>query len=96
MKSIIRCVYEENNNKNKIILGILLNDSVDGKWHCSYPYIYTDGVYVFFKTITDLINYNFYGSRGMLRAYLEEPIFDKYYEVTLNDKFENYLDWLTE
>jgi len=102
MKTKIKTIHEEkitNSYEQKKIIGVLFNYSIDSsnldwKETLFYLYNYNTQTYIFFKTITELINYTFYGNFGTLSAILTENEFDVYYDAKyINDKFSNLLEW---
>lgn len=98
MKTKIRTAHEETHSGevNRII-GVLLNYDDNSGFRESYVYIYKQGMYIFFDTITDMINYLFYGEYNLKRAYMEEKVFDDFYDSQfINGKFGDHLTWVTE
>lgn len=96
MKTIIKTVHEEQYSDNSSrIIGVLLNYSEeDANWKDSFPYYYKDGMYVFFNTIVDLIDYLLYGGKKMKRAYMQEETFDQYYDADyIEGSFNEILKW---
>lgn len=99
MKTNIITVHEEEYSDKSRIIGVLLNfvpdDSVEFfSFKDSFPYIYKTGIYIFFETLIDLIDYLLYGDKKMKRAYMEEKEFDKYYNAdNIDGKFEDKLVW---
>jgi len=94
MKAIIKTIHEEEINDK--IFGILLNKINDNNKLIeeSIIYIFTKKRYVFFKTITDCIDYSLYGGKTKItRAYMEEKDFDTLYDKQMNCKFIDLLDW---
>lgn len=43
--------------------------------------------------MVDMIDYLFYSHNNVRRAYLEEDMFDKYYDEKINGKFSDILEW---
>jgi hypothetical protein len=94
MKTKIKTVHEEQYSDNSRIIGILLNYSKDDDSTDSFAYYYKDGMYVFFNTIIDLIDYLLYGEKKMKRAYMSEEIFDQYYDADyIEGSFNEILKW---
>ena len=101
MKTKIKTIHEEKiiTNSNDRILGILynyqINDNIN-EFKDSLMYTYKDNVYIFFITITDMINYLLYGDVKMKRAYMEENEFDELFDSEYIDgKFYDKLNWLS-
>lgn len=98
MKTKIRCIHEEEFVGADKTIGVLFNYSIEDHqkgWKDSYPYYYKDGVYIFFITIMDLVNYLLYGESDIKRSYLKEETFDKYYEMEYIDgSFKDILEWM--
>lgn len=103
MRTHIKTIHEEEYSDKSRVLGVLLNFSTDvGKegWKDSFLYVYKkgqvndDGMYIFFDTIIDLIDYLLYGEVRMKRAYMEEKVFDSYYDAKFIDgEFRLKLEW---
>lgn len=98
MDTKIKTVHEEQSNDRNI--GVLYNYSVtEGElFSDSMIYLYDKGIYVFFETITYMIDYVFYGNHknSNKRAYMEEKDFDVYYDNVITGKFTDCLKWTTE
>ena len=99
MKTKIKTAHEEKftqGEKNRI-LGVLFNYSFEVEhdgWRESFAYTYKDGMYIFFDTIIEMINYLLYGETKMKRAYMEENDFDELYDSNFIDgKFNDKLKW---
>jgi len=95
MNTIIRTVHEEEYTNGEKTLGVLFNYPEDnGLWKESFVYVYKDGMYIFFDTIINMIDYLLYGEKKMRRAYMEEKEFDEYYDADfINGKFTDKLTW---
>lgn len=101
MKTRIKTAHEEvitQGEKNKTI-GVLLNYSFetnDNDWKESFMYVYNKGMYIFFDTIIEMINYLLYGETNMKRAYIKEEEFDEYYDAEFIDStFKEKLNWIS-
>lgn len=100
MYTCIKTAHEEEytNTKEKKIIGILFNYSFDIEhdgWKESFAYIYKEGMYIFFDTIIEMMDYLLYGETKMKRAYMEEQEFDEYYDSEhIDGKFGEKLTWL--
>lgn len=99
MKTKIKTIHEEEYSQNdkKRIIGILSNYSIEDNvpFQEGLMYTYKDGIYIFFNTIVEMINYLLYGESKMKRAYMEEKEFDKYYDSNyINGAFNEYLTWI--
>lgn len=99
MKTNIITVHEEEYSDKSRIIGMLLNfvpdDSVEFfSFKDSHPYIFKTGIYIFFETFIDLMDYLLYGDKKMKRAYMEEKEFDIYYNAeNIEGKFVDILNW---
>lgn len=99
MRTVIQTAHEETyNNSDDLVertMGILMNYCPnDPNFRESLVYIYRKGMYIFFNTIVDCIDYLFYGNDKMKRAYMEEVEFDIYYDAEYIDgKFCDKLEW---
>lgn len=101
MKTRIRTAHEETyqQSESEKTIGILENYSIEqnDQWKESFSYIYNQGVYIFFDTIIELIDYLLYGEKGMKRAYMKENIFDEYYDASyINAQWTEVLEWIEE
>ena len=100
MKTKIREIHSEEYSDNTKTLGVLLNYSIDTEhkdWHDSLIYVYNHErkTYVFFNTLIEMIDYQFYGDRKIKCAYLNEAEFDNYFDAEyLDDKFSEILKWV--
>jgi hypothetical protein len=95
MKTNIKTIHEEEYSDKSRTLGILLNYSIEDNWKESFIYIYRDGMYIFFNTMVDMIDYLLYGESKMKRAYMDEKTFDSYYDASyVEGKFTDNLKWL--
>lgn len=93
METQIKTIHEEKYSDGSRTLGILLNYSSIEEWNESFIYIYRENIYIFFNTMVDMIDYLFYSHNNVRRAYLEEDMFDKYYDEKINGKFSDILEW---
>ena len=95
MKTRLKTIHEEEYSDKSRILGILINYSIDDtEFDESFIYVYRKGIYIFFNTIIDMIDYLLYGNDNMKRAYFEEDEFDKYYDSDyIVGKFSDLLVW---
>lgn len=90
----IRTVHEEEYSDKSKTFGVLLNYDVETNERVdSLTYTYHDGMYMFFNTLVDLIDYQYYGSRKVKRACLDEDKFDVFYDNEINGKFTDELTW---
>ena len=101
MKTRIKSTHEEvyAQNDSKRTIGILYNYAIDddNDWSESFVYIYKGGMYIFFNTIIEMVDYLLYGELKMNRAYMEEKEYDNYYDAdNIDDKFNNKLTWTTD
>jgi len=97
MKTHIKSIHEEEYSDKSRTLGVLLNFSSEIEhegWKDSFIFIYRDGMYIFFNTMVDMIDYLLYGESKMKRAYMPEDEFDKYYDADfIEGKFTEILKW---
>jgi hypothetical protein len=99
MDTKIKTVHEEAYSDKSRTLGVLLNTSIDfGKqqedWKESFVYIYKEGMYIFFDTMIDMLDYLLYGENKMKRAYMSEEEFDGYYDSHhIDGTFNEKLKW---
>lgn len=99
MKTRIKIAHEETHKgETTRTVGVLFNYSDENpEFRESYIFIYKKGMYIFFETIVDMINYLFYGTLKLKRAYVEEQVFDNYYDAKYIDgKFGEHLTWVIE
>ena len=96
MKTKIKTVHEEQYSDKSRTLGVLLNYSTeDINWKDSFVYYYKDGMYIFFNTMIEMIDYLLYGEKKMKRAYMSEEEFDVYYDAeNINGDFNEKLKWV--
>jgi hypothetical protein len=98
MKTIIQTIHEEV-QKGDVdrTIGVLYNPCIETKKYETLFYIYRKEIYVFFKTVTDLVNYGLYGEQvDVSRAYVKEEDFDHFYNVShLDDFFSQKITWGT-
>ena len=91
----IKTIHEEQYSDGSRTLGVLLNYSSIDEWHESLIYVYREGMYIFFNTMVEMIDYVLYSDKRVKRAYLEEDKFDQYYDSDVIDgKFSDVLEWL--
>jgi hypothetical protein len=100
MKTKLITLHEEQYTDGSKTLGVLINYSDSNNsttlfdFKESFTYIYKEGMYIFFNTMIDLIDYLLYGEKEMKRAYMEETVFDKYYgSIEIEGKFTDILTW---
>ena len=99
MQTNIKTVHEEGYSDGSITFGVLLNHNNDFSFKESHIYIFNhkDNMYIFFQTIISMLEYKLYGERKIKRAYMEEEIFDSYWDAPYIDgKFGDLLIWLNE
>ena len=92
----IQTAHEEQYSDSSYTIGVLLNYDEDGNRVDSFAYLYRDGIYIFFNTIINLIDYLVYDDGTASRAYLKEAQFDLYYDSSLNGNFDDYLEWVND
>ena len=90
----IKSIHEETYSDKSRILGVLYNYNLDNTYQNSFPYYYKEGMYIFFETIIDMIDYILYGEKKMKRAYLSEIDFDELYDSDLDDTFDKKIRWV--
>ena len=97
MLTHIKTIHEEAYSDNSKTLGVLFNYSSEIEhegWKDSLIYIYRDGMYIFFNTIVDMIEYLLYGNSKIKRAYMEEQEFDMYFDAEfISGSFTEILKW---
>ena len=101
MKTHIKIVHNEeiSSSENKKSIGVLLNFSSEPQhsgWKDSFVFIFNHKTltYIFFNTIIDMIDYNFYGKLGVKCALMTEEEFDTYYDAQyINGAFSEHLKW---
>jgi len=97
MKTKIKTIHEEvqNTDSDKSV-GVLLNSEVNGVFNEALFFIYRNNMYIFFETLTDLINYNLYGEdENIRRAYVKEELFDNLYDIDqIDGKFSENIEWV--
>jgi len=97
----IKTIHNEeiSSSEYKRSIGVLLNFSSEPQhsgWKESFIYIFNHKTltYIFFNTIVDMIDYNFYGKHGVRCAMMTEDEFDIYYDAQYIDgKFSDVLKW---
>ena len=96
MKTKLKSVHNEEYSDKSKTLGVILNFSIgDENWQDSLVFIYRDGMYIFFTTMVDMIDYLLYGESKMKRAYMEEEEFDNFYDAEFIDGiFTEKLKWV--
>lgn len=97
MKTRIKTIHEEEYSDKSRTLGVLLNYDANPDykdWKDSYIYIYRDGMYIFFTTMIDMVDYLLYGEKKMKRAYMTEEEFDQYFDAEfIGGSFNEKLKW---
>jgi len=94
MKTNITTAHEEEYSDGSRTLGVLFNYSDDGKFKEGLIYIYKKGMYIFFNTMIDMMDYLLYAETKVQRAYMEEDEFDNYYDADyIQGKFTDLLKW---
>lgn len=101
MKTHIKTIHTEeiSSYENKRSIGVLLNFSSEPQhsgWKDSLIFIFNHKTltYIFFNTIIDMIDYNFYGKQGVRCAMMTEEEFDEYYDAQyIEGKFSEILKW---
>lgn len=97
METRINSIHEEGYSDNNRTLGVLFNYSTDGEFKESFIFIFNnkDDIYVFFNTMIDMLDYLLYSEKTMDRAYMEEEVFDSYYDAPyIQGKFSEILEWI--
>lgn len=99
MKTHITTAHEEGYSDDSKTLGVLLNytkdDSFKESFKESFIYIFKNNIYIFFDTMIDMLDYLLYGEKKMKRAYMEEEVFDSYYDASyIEGKFTDLLEWV--
>ena len=95
MQTYIKSIHEEGYSDDSKTLGILLNSTEDEEFKESFVFIFKEGVYIIFDTMIDMFDYLLYGEGKMKRAYIEEDIFDSYYDAPyIEGKFTDLLEWI--
>ena len=77
--------------------GVLVNLSKEKpNWRESTIYVYKNGLYIFFETIYDMVNYFFVGHKeNIKRAYMNEDTFDSFFDAEYIDgTFMEKLEWV--
>ena len=98
MLTSIKTIHEEvqDGDKNKVI-GVLQNFDTENKWQETLFYFYRNETYIFFETITELIEYMLYGKgdKGIKRSYVKEHVFDAFYDSkgTIEGSFRENIMW---
>ena len=94
MKTYIKSIHEEAYSDDSKTLGVLYNYTEDEEFTESFLFLYREGMYIIFDTMIDMFDYLLYGEKKMKRAYMEEDIFDRYYDADFIDgKFTDILEW---
>jgi hypothetical protein len=100
MKTALKTAHEEEYGEadKRRTLGVLLNYSVeDGSRVDSFVYIFNHKSvrYTFFNSIVEMIDSHFYGDEKVKRAYMDEAIFDEYYDAPfIVGAFKEKLVWI--
>lgn len=98
MKTLLNTIHEEEYSDKSRVIGVLLNFSIkNGDFKDSFIYIYRKGIYIFFNTIIDCMDYLLYSDSNVQRAYMRENDFDELYDKPkgIDGEFRGYLKWLT-
>jgi hypothetical protein len=98
MLTSIKTIHEEQqlheDNKN---IGVLLNYNNNMSWSETLFFLYKNEMYIFFETITELIDYTIYGlgDKGIKRAYVKEHVFDAFYDSSgqIEGSFKDNIMW---
>ena len=95
-KTYILTAHEEAYSDSTYTIGVLLNHNQNGDRVDSLVYLYRDTAYIFFNTIIDMIDYLVFNDKRINRAYLIESEFDDYYDKTIDGKFADKLNWVSD
>ena len=103
MRAKLKTAHEEEivQDNKKYIIGVLtIFDEEFNRRLDSFVYYYNEnntlkneGVYIFFNSFIDLMNFLYYGERKIKRAYMIENEFDNYYDNGITERFEEILNW---
>ena len=95
MYTTLKSIHEETYSDNSKTLGVLINYNEENNFKESFIYVYKEGMYIFFETMIDMIDYLLYGENKMKRAYMEEKDFDELYDQSyvMDGKFSEKLIW---
>jgi hypothetical protein len=95
MKTKIKTIHEESQPGSDLGVGVLYNYEVDGVWYDTLFFYYKKDIYVFFNTITDLINHVLYGEKDTINsAYVKEELFDQLYDANnIDGSFRDCIVW---
>lgn len=97
MKTKLKGVHEEQPNDRSRTIGVLLNYSLeDPQWKDTLIFVFDEDrkLYVFFDTIVEMIDYEFYRSNKTRRAYLPEAEYDQYDDSEfIEGSFRSKLKW---
>lgn len=93
----IKTIFEEVRKgveANEYTLGSLLQISDNNEYEL-YPYLYKkeNNSYIFFNLYLEAVDYML-GEKNMVRAYMLEDEFDKYYDNVIDKPFSEILDWI--
>lgn len=93
----IKTIFEEvrkGTDSNEYVLGSLLQISSNDEYEL-YPYLYKkeNNSYIFFNMYLEAVDYML-GEKNMVRAYMLEDEFDKYYDNGIDKPFSEVLDWI--
>lgn len=95
MKTFIKTIHEEYfNDDNKSSISILINyngnytDILD-----DFIVYFDNGVYIFFETIFDCINFVTYDMKTIKRGYIYEDDFDDFYDEGIDGVIRDKLNW---
>jgi hypothetical protein len=96
MRTKIKTIHEETNTNSEtnVSIGVLYNNSQDHKVYDVLFFRFKKNTYIFFKTITDLIDYTLYGEGdGIERSYVSEEDFDRCYDEQIDGLFRDKITW---
>ena len=101
MKTRLKSAHEEQYSDGSKTLGVLFNYSFEVEhdgWKESFVYIFNHerSTYMFFNTIVDMIDFQFYGAGSKVKsAYMKETVFDELNDAEyIEGKFSDRLTWL--
>ena len=96
MNTFIELLHEETISDTNKTIGVLYNHSDDDSIKESLIYIVSKSNYIFFNTMIDMFDYQYYGDKNdVLRAYMPEDEFDVYLDSYIEGTFTEHLTWLT-
>lgn len=94
MKTKIKTIHEEQSSDKEKNIGVLYNYGIDSTYYNTHVFNYKDGVYIFFRTMTELFDYMLYAEKNMNRAYMKEDVFDELYDSEIDGNFDEKLKWV--